>query len=77
MLSFNSTTNVVRLINITGTPLVNLPIFGVTSQTARTILTYNTPNFVPFSGYLSQIQNRSGIERSPDGIEQFRFVLGY
>jgi hypothetical protein len=77
MLSFNSTTNVVRLINIMGTPLVNLPIFGVTSQTARTILTYNTPNFVPFSGYLSQIQNRSGIERSPDGIEQFRFVLGY
>ena len=77
MLSFNSTTNVVKLINITGTPLVNQPIFGVTSQTARTILTYNTPNFVPFSGYLSQIQNRSGVERSPDGIEQFRFVLGY
>jgi hypothetical protein len=77
MLSFNSTTNVVKLINITGTPLVNQPIFGVTSQTARTVLTYNTPNFVPFSGYLSQIQNRSGVQRSSDGIEQFRFVLGY
>jgi hypothetical protein len=77
MLSFNSTTNVVKLINITGTPLVNQPIFGDTSQTARTVLTYNTPNFVPFSGYLSQIQNRSGVQRSPDGIEQFRFVLGY
>jgi hypothetical protein len=77
MLSFNSITNVVRLINITGTPTINLPIFGTTSQTARTILTYNTPNFVPFSGYLAQIQNRSGTQRSSDGIEQFRFVLGY
>jgi len=77
MLSFNSAINVVKLINTMGTPLVNQPIFGATSQTARTVLTYNTPNFVLFSGYLAQIQNRSGVQRSPDGIEQFRFVLGY
>ena len=77
MLSFNSTTNVIKLINIEGTPLINQPIYGVTSQTARTVLSYNTPSFVPFSGYLAQIQNRSGIQRSSDGIEQFRFVLGY
>jgi hypothetical protein len=77
MLSFDSTTNVVKLININGTPIVNQPIFGITSQTARTVLTYNNPEFVLFSGYLSQIQNRSGIQRSPDGIEQFRFILGY
>ena len=76
-LSFNSTTNVVRLINITGTPIPNQSLFGSTSQTARTVLTVNSPNFVPFSGYLSQIQNRSGIQRSSDGIEQFRFVLGF
>ena len=77
MLSFNSTTNVIKLINIAGTPLINQPIYGVTSQTARTVLSYNQPNFVPFSGYLAEIQNRSGIQRSSDGIEQFRFVLGY
>jgi hypothetical protein len=77
MLSFNSTTNVIKLINIEGTPLINQPIYGVTSQTARTVLSYNQPNFVPFSGYLAEIQNRSGIQRSSDGIEQFRFVLGY
>ena len=77
VLSFNSTTNVIKLINITGTPVVNQPIYGATSQIARTVLTSNSPDFVPFSGYLAQIQNRSGITRSSDGIEQFRFVLGY
>jgi hypothetical protein len=30
-----------------------------------------------FSGYISYIQNRSAVQRSSDGIEQFKFVLGY
>jgi len=77
VLDFSTTTNVIRLINITGTPVTNQSLFGQTSKTARTVLTINNKDFVIFSGYLAQIQNRSGIQRSPDGIEQFRFVLGY
>jgi len=77
VLSFNTSTNVVNLINITGTPITNSPVFGNTSKTTRTLLTYSTPNFVIYSGYISFIENRTGVQRSADGIEQFRFVLGY
>jgi hypothetical protein len=41
------------------------------------MLSYNSPNFVLNSGYLAFIENRTGVQRSSDGIEQFRFVLGY
>ena len=77
VLDFDPASNVVKLINISGTPVTNSPIFGTNSKTARTMLIYNEPNFVPFSGYVSYIENRSGIQRSADGIEQFKFVLGY
>lgn len=77
VLSFDEATNVVRLINTQGTPTTDTTLYGVSSTTARTLLTVSTPDFVPYSGYLSQIQNRSAIQRSSDGIEQFKFVLGY
>jgi hypothetical protein len=77
VLSFDEATNVVRLINIQGTPSTDATLYGSSTQTARTLLTISTPDFVPYSGYLVQIQNRSAIQRSSDGIEQFKFVLGY
>jgi hypothetical protein len=77
VLDFNTSSNELSLINITGTLTVNAPIFGNGSGTARTVLAYNEPDFVPLSGYLSYMENRSGITRSPDGIEQFKIVLGY
>lgn len=77
VLSFDPASNVIRLINTTGSLITNAPVHGKTSITTRTLLTYSTPNFTPFSGYMSYIENRNGITRSPDGIEQFKFVLGY
>ena len=77
VLSFDSSNNVVNLINTTGTLANNNPVFGVTSGTTRTLLSYSTPNFVTLSGYLSYIENRTGIQRSADGIEQFKIVLGF
>ena len=77
VVSFDTASNVVKLINITGTLTTNSPVFGTTSKTARTLLNYSTPELLPFSGYLSYIENRQSIERSVDGIEQFKFVLGY
>ena len=67
----------IRLINTTGNPSNNSPIFGQSSTTTRTLLSYNTPNFVVNSGYLIYVENRAGVQRSEDGIEQFRFVLGF
>lgn len=77
VLYFNTSTNEINLINKVGTPITNEQIFGDTSKTTRTLLSYSTSNFVPFSGYITYIENRSAVQRSSDGIEQFRFVLGY
>lgn len=77
VLSFDPATNVIRVLNTTGTPTTNAPVFGKDSKTTRTLLSYSLPNFVLFSGYISFIENRTGIQRSPDGIEQIKIVLGY
>lgn len=77
VLNFDTASNVLRLINTSGQFTVNAPIFGSSSLTARTTLTISTPDFVLFSGYLTYIENRASVQRSADGIEQFKFVLGY
>ena len=77
VLDFDPAGNVIRIINTLGTITQNAPIFGYTSKTTRTVLSSTLPNYVPYSGYISYIENRSGITRSVDGIEQFKFVLGY
>jgi hypothetical protein len=77
VLSFNATTNVLKLINTLGTPILNGTISGQSSGATRTVLAVNNPNFINFSGYIAYIENRTGVQRSDDGIEQFKFVLGY
>ena len=77
VLSFDTASNVVYLINKVGTPTLNAPVYSSSSGTARTLLSVSYPDFQTFSGYLSYVENRSGIQRSSDGKEQFRFVLGY
>jgi hypothetical protein len=77
VLSFNTSTNVVRVLNTKGTITTNAPLFGYSSGTTRTLLSSSSPNFVVLSGYLAFIENRTGVQRSSDGIEQFKFVLGY
>lgn len=77
VLSFDAGTNTVKLINTEGTLAYNDSVHGSVSGTVRTLLTYSIPNFVIMSGYMSFIENRSGITRSVDGIEQFKIVLGY
>ena len=77
LLSFDVANNVAKLINTTGSLTTNAPVFGKNSLTTRTLLSYNTPDFVISSGYMSYIENRSGVTRSPDGTEQIKIVLGY
>jgi hypothetical protein len=77
VLSFNTTTNVLQLINTKGSPAVGQPINGYISGASRTVLSNTSPTLIPYSGYITYIENRAGVQRSSDGIEQFRFVLGY
>lgn len=77
VLHFNVDTNVVYLINTYGNPLKSAPLYSYTSGTTRTLLSSTKSNIVPYTGYITYVENRSGVERSVDGIEQFKFVLGY
>jgi hypothetical protein len=79
VLDHNLTTNVVKVINIQGSFTINAPIYGVSSGTIRTLFSYvqSPQGFIPFSGNIAIIDNRTGVQRSSDGIEIFKFVLGY
>lgn len=77
VLSFDSITNKVRLINTGGDATNGLLLIGNSTGTARTVLQQETPSFIPFSGYLTYLENRSVITRNADGSEQIRIVLGY
>ena len=77
VLSFDDASGVVRLLNTLGTPTINGTLFGNTSGTARTTLSVSNPDYNIFSGHIIFVENRSSIQRSADGIEQLRFVLGY
>jgi hypothetical protein len=77
VLSFDPETNIIHLINKTGTYTYNSPVFGNTSKTVRTLLTVSEPDFRPYSGYISYIENRTGVQRSADGVEQVKLILSY
>ena len=77
VLSFNTSTNIINLINTTGTFTTNAPVYGNTSKTTRTLLSVSLPDFQVLSGYLTYIENRAGIQRSADGTEQIKIVLQY
>ena len=76
-LSFDPSINVIKLINITGTPKLGSTLIGATSSTLRTTLQVTEPDFVPYSGYITYIENRSGTQRSSDGSEQIRLIVGF
>jgi len=77
VLSYNNDSNIITIINTSGQLNVNVPLFGDSSGTVRTLLSYSTPDLVTLSGDILYIDNRSGIQRSSDGIEQFKVVLNY
>jgi hypothetical protein len=77
VLDFNAASNIITVLNMSGTPVLNQTIRGSVTITARTLLQVTPPDFQIFSGYITYIENRAGVERSSDGIEQYKFVVGY
>ena len=75
--SFDSGNNVVSLINTVGTESLGQALFGVTSSTSRVILQYTPTTFSVGSGYVMYFENRTPIQRSPNGNEQLRLVLRF
>jgi len=77
VLSFNSSSNLLQVINTYGTPVIGQSVIGQTSGASRVLFSESTPTMIPFSGLITYIENRVGVSRSDDGIEQFKFILGY
>jgi hypothetical protein len=75
--SFDSTNNVVSLINTQGSYSVSTPVYGNSSGTSRTLLNYSPTNFDVGSGYIIYFENRQPVQRSPNGNEQHRLVLRF
>jgi len=76
-LDFNFQTNQLRLINTYGTPNTNMTIIGQETEAVRTVLSISNPDFTMFSGYITYIENREGTQRSEDGSEQVRLIVGF
>jgi hypothetical protein len=75
--SFDSTNNVVSLINTQGSYSLNAPVIGNTSTATRTLLNYSPTSFDVGSGYMIYFENRQPVQRSPNGNEQHRLVLRF
>jgi hypothetical protein len=77
LVDFSTGLNVLSVINTVGSLVINQPIIGATTGTSRTVLQSTVPNFLTYTGNIFYVENRAVIQRSADGIEQFKFVLGY
>ena len=77
VLSFDFGTNTLKLINTQGVANNSALIYGATTGTARVVVQQQTPDFIPFSGYLTYLENREPVQRNADGSEIFKLVLGY
>jgi hypothetical protein len=75
--SFDSTNNIIFLINIEGYYQIGEPIYGQSSATTRVLLDYTKTEFDVGSGYLMYYENRTPVQRSPDGNEQLRLLLSF
>lgn len=81
IVSFDQLNNVVKVINTLGVPTPNQAIIqdanGPINSAVRTLLTTTDPDYINFSGYMTYIENRTGVQRSADATEQFRIVLRF
>jgi hypothetical protein len=77
VLSFDKTKNLLQVINTSGSYTTGSQVYSTKSKTTRTLLGATESDLYKFSGNIIYIENRSPVVRSDDGIEQFKFVLGY
>jgi hypothetical protein len=77
VLNFDAINNVLYLINTHGTVSLYQGLFGTISNTSRLILQETIEQVIPFSGNIIYLENRTKVQRTPSGLEQFRLTLKY
>ena len=77
VLTFDSFNNILYIINTVGTLQEGLNIKGSSSSTSRLVLGSTISEIEPFSGQLLYTENRKPIQRTSNGVEQFRLVIKF
>jgi hypothetical protein len=76
VLSWDSGNNVMRLIDVQGTPEAE-PLYGETSAAVRLFQSYTERSLEPYSGILLYIDNIQPIQRADDQTEDFKIVVKF
>lgn len=77
VVSWNSTTSTLLLINIKGTPIIPQTLTGTTSLTSRVIASYTPGTLQPYTGNILYVNNLKPINRSSDQIEDFKILVKF
>lgn len=77
VLSWNSSTNKLLLINTKGNLSVTQYIFGDTSLSSRVVTSYDSGVMKPYSGNMLYVNNLKPITRSFDQIEEFKILVRF
>lgn len=77
VLSYDSTRNILYIINTVGTLNEQLLLGGNISGAKRIVLYFIDSDIVRYSGKIIYIENRKSVQRSDTGIEQFRLTIGF
>lgn len=76
VVSWDTGNNLLRLVNITGTPVVG-PVYGETSTATRLLRSFTERSLQPYSGKLLYIDNIAPIQRADDQTEDFKIVVKF
>jgi hypothetical protein len=77
VVNFDATNNILYLINTKGTIVTNDLIRGSSSNSLRVVYQEAIENVEPFSGNIVYVENRTKIQRTISGLEQFRLTINY
>lgn len=71
-------TNEVRLTNVRGSLSVGSPLKGTeTNPSGRTVVTYNNPEFEPYTGDILYEENIVSVQRTDGQAESLKFVIRF
>lgn len=77
VLNFDADNNILYLINTQGTIKLYQGLYGTISNTSRLVLQEVVEQIIPFSGNIIYVENRTKVQRTSSGLEQFRLTLNY
>jgi hypothetical protein len=77
VVSWDSTTNKLTLINTKGTPTASQPLIGTSSFTVRVVSSVTDKTLKPYSGKILYVDNIKPVTRSSDQIEEYKILVKF